>query len=61
MEHDQAPAPASDLRSPADDHLDTLCAICEQEPATVDAILDDKPVSVCAACFAYETGEGDAA
>jgi hypothetical protein len=33
------------------------CAICEREPGTVDALWDDKPVRVCARCFAYETGE----
>jgi hypothetical protein len=55
MQNDLPPA----ALAPELTDLDGLCFICEREPATVDAILDDKPVSVCAACFAYETGEDE--
>lgn len=33
------------------------CAICEQEPGTVDARWDHELARVCADCFRYETGE----
>ena len=37
-----------------------LCALCEREPASIDAVENHEPVRVCAACFAYETGEDEA-
>ncbi len=44
-------ANAAALRTRAD-----LCAICDDAPATVDALWDDKPVRVCQPCFDHDTG-----
>ena len=40
------------LRSELQNHA----PFCEREPASVDALDDDRPVRVCVGCFGYYAG-----
>ncbi len=41
------------------EQLTQPCALCEREPATVDALDDNTPVRLCKGCFEYDNGTAE--